>query len=331
MLSRHFLRAKALQTIYAGVCNQISSADELVKAFDHNVMRLNDLGLYQLSTLSQFTFTAERIMEVEMQKFNPQQKELDYLKRIADNKFISRLESGFEFKQQMNRLSIDWSNHFDIFRKILTQLKTSQQYQDYAAISDPTFDDDRNLAIQVFKIMMNDNALRSIIFERDLLWEDDFDQVAQYVYMLLKECTEENTNEASPCPQIYDSRNEKDANDFKFARKLTIDTYNHIDDVESMIKKHLQNWDFDRVALMDVLLINMAVTEFTCCPSIPERVTVDEYIELSKEFSTEKSKLFINGILDKMLIELRVAGKVVKNERGMYDPAIDGDVPPEDN
>ena len=322
MLSRHFLRAKALQTIYAGVCNQISSADELVKAFDHNVMRLNDLGLYQLSTLSQFTFTAERIMEVEMQKFNPQQKELDYLKRIADNKFISRLESGFEFKQQMNRLSIDWSNHFDIFRKILTQLKTSQQYQDYAAISDPTFDDDRNLAIQVFKIMMNDNALRSIIFERDLLWEDDFDQVAQYVYMLLKECTEENTNEASPCPQIYDSRNEKDANDFKFARKLTIDTYNHIDDVESMIKKHLQNWDFDRVALMDVLLINMAVTEFTCCPSIPERVTVDEYIELSKEFSTERSKLFINGILDKFIIELRSAGRINKSGRGLIDPTM---------
>ena len=133
---------------------------------------------------------------------------------------------------------------------------------------------------------------------------------------------EENTNEASPCPQIYDSRNEKDANDFKFARKLTIDTYNHIDDVESMIKKHLQNWDFDRVALMDVLLINMAVTEFTCCPSIPERVTVDEYIELSKEFSTERSKLFINGILDKFIIELRSAGRINKSGRGLIDPTM---------
>ena len=116
---------------------------------------------------------------------------------------------------------------------------------------------------------------------------------------------------------------EKDSNDFNFARQLIIDTFRNLDDNEQLIRKHLQNWDLERVAQMDILLINMAVTEFTCCPSIPERVTVDEYIELSKEFSTEKSKLFINGILDKMLIELRVAGKIQKDERGMYDPTLE--------
>ena len=176
--------------------------------------------------------------------------------------------------------------------------------------------------------LLNDSTLRDIIFERDLLWEDDFDQVAQYVYMMMKELDEENTNEATPCPLVYDKRNEKDRNDYNFARELVATTYANIDNVEPMIRKHLQNWELERVAVMDILLINMAVAEFTSCPSIPERVTVDEYIELSKEFSTEKSKLFINGILDKLLIELRVAGKVVKNERGMYDPAIDGDTPP---
>jgi N utilization substance protein B len=133
------------------------------------------------------------------------------------------------------------------------------------------------------------------------------------------------------CPLVYDSRNEKDENAYSFARNLAVETFKHIDDVEPMIRKHLQNWDFDRVALMDILLINMAVTEFTSCPSIPERVTVDEYIELSKEFSTEKSKLFINGILDKILIELRVAGRINKDERGLYDPDIDGPNPPDEN
>ena len=130
-------------------------------------------------------------------------------------------------------------------------------------------------------------------------------------------------DEAMKCPQVFEARNEKDLNDYDFARKLIVDTFNHIDDVEPMIRKHLQNWELERVALMDILLINMAVTEFTCCPSIPERVTVDEYIELAKEFSTEKSKLFINGILDKMLIELRVAGKIEKDERGLYDPTLE--------
>lgn len=323
MLSRHFLRAKALQTIYAGVTGEAKNDDELLKMFDFNVGRLNDLGLMQMSTLGQLTFTAERIYENEKQKFNPNARELELLHRWAQNSFVSRLESGFEYRQAMNRMKTDWGNHFDIFRKVLNAFKSSRPFLNYIDNASPTFDDDKTIAVTAFKFLMNDETLREIIFDKDLLWEDDFDQVAQYVYMLLKEPKEEEMDEAMRCPQVFDSRNEKERNDVDFARQLLVDTYRHLDDVEPLIRKHLQNWELERVAMMDILLINMAVTEFTCCPSIPERVTVDEYIELSKEFSTEKSKLFINGILDKILIELRVAGKVVKDERGMFDPTLD--------
>ena len=325
MLSRHFLRAKALQTIYAGVTAQTTSEEELLKMFDYNVSRLNDLGLLQLSCLPQLTFTAERIYENETQKFNPNPTELELLHRWANNSFVDKLSQGFEYRQIVNRMKIDWSNHFDVFRKIMNAFKISRQYLDFIAIAHPSFDDERAIAVTAFKYLMNDDTLREIIFDRDLLWEDDFDQIAQYVLMLLKEQDEKAMDEAMRCPQVFDSRNEKDVSDYNFARKLISDTYRHLDDNEPLIRKHLQNWDLERVAQMDILLINMAVTEFTCCPSIPERVTVDEYIELSKEFSTEKSKLFINGILDKMLIELRVAGKIEKDERGMYDPTIDED------
>lgn len=331
MLSRHFLRAKALQSLYAGTVDRKATEQDILRIFDYNVGRLNDLGLTQMSTLDYFAFTAERVLESEQQKFNPSKKEIDALTLIANNSFINRLVSGFEFKQQVKRLNIDWSNYFDVFRKILNSYKSSRNFTVYASEKSHTFDEDKNIAVIAFKHLMNDDTLRDIIFDRDLLWEDDFDQVAQYVFMLLKEITDENANEAMACPQVFDSRSQKDSNDYNFARQLTVDTFRHLDDVEPLIRKHLQNWDLDRVATMDIILINMAVTEFTCCPSIPERVTVDEYIELSKEFSTEKSKLFINGILDKILIELRVAGRVNKNDRGMYDPEIDGDVPPEDN
>ena len=86
-----------------------------------------------------------------------------------------------------------------------------------------------------------------------------------------------------------------------------------------MIKARLQGWEFERVALMDILLIDMAVAEFIACPSIPEKVTIDEYIELSKEFSSERSKLFINGILDKLVLELRSQGKIKKSGRGLLN------------
>lgn len=308
-----------------------ATEQDILKSFDYNVTRLNDLGLTQISTLEYLTFTAERVLEAENQKFSPSKKEIDTLTKIANNSFVSKLINGFEYKQQINRLHIDWSNYFDVFRKILNSFKSSRAFIEYSADPMPGFDDDKNIAVIAFKFLMNDDTLRDIIFERDLLWEDDFDQVAQYVFMLMKELTEEGTNEATRCPQVFDSRNQKDCNDYNFARQLAVDTFKHLDDVEPLIRKHLMNWELDRVAIMDIILINMAVTEFTCCPSIPERVTVDEYIELSKEFSTEKSKLFINGILDKILIELRVAGRIQKNDRGMYDPEIDGNVPPEEN
>ncbi len=320
MLSRHFLRAKALQSIYAGVTGDVKDSEEIAKLFDYNVRRLNDLGVIQLSTLGQLTFTAHRIAETSMQKFNPAEGEKNPSFRFVENKFIEGLEKSAEYKQQLNRLKIDWSDNFDIFRKVFNTMKNTQQYKDYMEAEECNFEDDKAFTLLAFKCLMNEETLRDIIFERELLWEDDFDQVAQYNFMMMKEIGFTQIGEYLPCPMVYDERNEKDLNDYEFARKLAVETFKHIDDTEPLIRKHLQNWEMDRVALMDVLLINMAVEEFTGCPSIPERVTVDEYIELSKEFSTEKSKLFINGILDKILIELRAAGKIEKDSRGLYDP-----------
>ncbi len=325
MLSRHFLRAKVLQTIYAGVSGDTAKTQDLVKMFDYNIDKLNDLGVMILSMLPQITWTEDRVMEAAQQKFRPSEEERRASRKLADNMFISRIESGFEYRKYTDRMHIDWSNHYDTFRKLLASVKESKLYKEYMQTDDRTFEEDKDFALALFRFSVNDKTLREIIFDNDLLWEDDFDQIAQYVFMMLKELNEDNLNEATPCVLVYDSRNEKERIDVDFARQLIVDTYNNIEDTETLFRKHLQIWDMERVAMMDIMLINMAVTEFTCCPSIPERVTVDEYIELSKEFSTDKSKLFINGILDKILIELRVAGRVQKDERGLYDPTVEGE------
>ena len=323
MLSRHFLRAKALQAIYAGVTSKTTDVEEVVKMFEYNVQRLNNLGLLQLSTLPQLAFVAERNMEAASQKFNPTEAEKNPSRNFVDNKIINGINEGFEYRSLCDKMHIDWSNNPDIFRKIYNALKSTKGFEAYIKSTNPSFEEDKNIALNAFKALMNEDTLRDLIADKDLLWDDDFDQIAQYVYMLVKDIKEEEINEAMYCPQVFDNRNEKDRADYNFALHLAKETMLHIDDNESLIRRHLQNWDMERVALMDILLINMAITEFTCCPSIPERVTVDEYIELSKEFSTEKSKLFVNGILDKILIELRVAGKIEKDERGLYDPELE--------
>jgi N utilization substance protein B len=118
---------------------------------------------------------------------------------------------------------------------------------------------------------------------------------------------------------MFYKRVEKGEADVVFSRHLLRETLEHRTESDELIKSRLQGWEFERVALMDILLVNMAIAEVTGCPSIPEKVTIDEYIELSKEFSSDRSRLFINGILDKLVLELRKQGKINKSGRGLVE------------
>lgn len=321
MLSRHFLRAKALQSVYAYRTSDNKNLVNGENLFKMNIGRLNDLGILQLSTLLEMVRLAEQILEDGQRKYMPTEEEKNPSRRFVENEFIARLAANYEMQKYQERMKIDWSLQSEAFRKLYAKFRETDLFREYMA-AEPTFEGDRKLAMDLYRCLMNDEAIVDAFASKELLWDDDFDQVAQYNFMMMKAIDAELMDEGMHIPLMHDERNEKDMEDYDFALQLFLNTVKHIDENEPIIRKHLQNWEFERVALMDVLLINMAITEFTTCPSIPERVTVDEYIELSKEFSTEKSKLFINGILDKILIELKVAGRVNKSGRGLYDPDL---------
>ena len=229
------------------------------------------------------------------------------------------MEDNFELKKHREAWSGCWETHSGLVREAFVDFRKMAEYKRYVSLDTVDYEKDKEFAILLFRYLMNREALIAVVSERSLLWEDDFDQVAQYNFMMLKTLTEENFDEAMTWPVMYDKRVEKDEADMDFARQLLRDTMACREESEELIKSHLQGWEFDRVSKMDILLINMAVAEFTGCPSIPEKVTVDEYIELSKEFSSERSKLFINGILDKLVIELRSKGRIKKSGRGLME------------
>lgn len=320
MLSRHFLRSKVLQAVYA--CQVDPVAESTIRFnFQKTLLRLNDLGVWQLSTLLEFQHAAELFLEEAAQKFKPTQEDLNPSQRLPNNRLLAVLNDNFAYRKQCDRLKINWSDAQDVFRRLFVTVRGSQVYRDYVN-SDDTFENDQLFVMQIFKLLMNDDALRDRLYRRDLLWEDDFDQVAQYNFMLLRSI-DASFNEASPMLLMHDENNPADVEGMEFACHLLAETLRNRQEGEDLIKSHLKGWEFDRIAQMDVLLITMAVSELMGCPSIPERVTVDEYIELSKEFSTDRSKLFINGILDKLIVELRAAGRIQKSGRGLYDPDFD--------
>ena len=305
-----------LQAVYA---SHIEHKDIVTtsKAFEYHIGRLNELGILQVALLPRIVKVADEILEGGKHKFLATDEELNPNTQLLDNKYLIRLANNFELKQYMAKWDGCWDTNEDLVRDAFLEFRKHKVYTDYLAIENPTFEQDKELAILLFRYLMNREALTAMLAQRSLLWEDDYEQIAQYNFMMLKTLTEENLTEEMMWPLMYDKRNTIEEEAMDFARTLLRQTLAMREESEALTKRFLQGWEFERVAAMDILLINMAVAELTSCPSIPERVTVDEYIELSKEFSTERSRLFINGILDKMVAELRSQGKINKAGRGL--------------
>mgnify|MGYP003548735721 CR=1 FL=1 len=189
------------------------------------------------------------------------------------------------------------------------------------AVEKVDFDQDKAIVLSLFKHLMNYDPLVDVFYDRNLFWEDDFYQIAQYNYGLLKSFDEE-FSAASVFPRVFDKRNEQEVEACDFASVLLKKTILSFNENTEIIKQNLKEWEYERVALMDILIIKMAITELVTFSSIPEKVTINECIELSKEYSTDKSKLFVNGILDKIYNELRSQGKIKKSGRGLIDESL---------
>ena len=322
MLSRHFLRSKVLQELYA---SQLEGKDAIQAGndFEYHVCKLNELGVLQVSLMTKVFEVAEVVIEEGRRKFRPTDAEKSPNRKFLANEFLRRMADNFELKQFTEKWGGCWETHSDLVREAFIEFRKTDVYCRYLSHDDSDFAQDKELAIMLFRFLMNRESVVAAMAERSLLWEDDFEQIAQYNFMMLKTLDEQTFDEAMQWPLMYDKRVEKDEADMEFARQLLRETLLHREEADEMIKARLQGWEFERVALMDVLLINMGIAEFVTFPSIPEKVTVDEYIELSKEFSSERSKLFINGILDKLVLELRSQGKIKKSGRGLLNESGD--------
>ncbi len=321
MLSRHFLRSKVLQSLYAYTISESDDLNVIEKNFFHNIERLNDLGITQLSTLLYFFDFSKKSMEEAKAKFRPSKEEINPNMRFVENKFLIELSNNYELKKNIEQLKVNWANHNDFFRTLYNTFRATENYKKYMAADEVDFKADKDIVLYLFKHIMSYEALADVFYERNLFWEDDFYQIAQHNYNILKGF-DETFSTASEFPLIYDKRNEQEVEACDFAAVLLKKTILSFDESTKIIKHNLKEWEYERVAIMDILIIKMAITELVTFPSIPEKVTINECIELSKEYSTDKSKLFINGILDKIYNELRSQGRIRKSGRGLIDESL---------
>lgn len=290
--------------------------------FEYHIGRLNELGVVQVALMTRMVEVGAQVIEEGKKKFRPTAEEKAPNRKFLSNDFLRRMADNFELKKYSEQWAEVWQVHEDLVREAFIDFRQQKIYGDYLSFPESDFKTDKEMAINMFRYLMNREPLVAAISERSLLWEDDFEQIAQYNFMMLKTLDEQHFDEAMPWPVMYDRRQEKDEADMQFARDLLRASMEHREESDELVRARLQGWEFERVALIDILLINMAVAELTTCSSIPEKVTVDEYIELSKEFSTERSRLFINGILDKLILHLRSQGRIHKSGRGLLEESL---------
>jgi len=308
MLSRRHIRLKVMQSLYAYLStkeNEIPKAERaMLKHFDEVV----ELKLVIIALLVELVKYASNFYQEGKKKHLPTDADLHPNRRFVDNAIITSIRNDDELMNRVSKVSGIWlKNDLDIVRKLFVELHKSELYKKYTTSDNESIEFDKKFIIDAMNDCILKNELVHHIFEeRSIYWIDDLPFVATIIFGSIKDDTSLNPN------GVF-----KDVSDRDFALKLFRNTINNNEEYEQIIVKFAINWDLDRIAIMDQLFLKMAFAEILSMSELPVKVTMNEYIEIAKYYSTSKSKLFVNGLLDNFVKTYSKDGKIKKVGRGL--------------
>jgi N utilization substance protein B len=315
MLNRRHLRIKVLQALYAyfqsDEDNYVRTEKELLSA----VERMYDLYIYLLLTFSEIKDFAEARIADNKKKIRPSKDDLAPNLKFVSSQVIASLEENKTLRTLSEQRKVNWigDEHKEMFRKMFLQIRDSETYLAYMNNGESGFEEDKLFAMELFKVeIANSELLYNFFEEKSIYWLDDIDLVCSMVLKTIKAAQE---NEKIDIMPLY----KKDDDEQEFIKILLRKTISMDKENEQLIDELTDNWELDRIAKMDVILMKMAITELQIFSNIPTKVTLNEYIEISKFYSTPKSNGFINGILDKAIDRLKSEKKLTKIGRGLID------------
>lgn len=307
MLNRRHLRVKVLQSLYAffqsGNDDLASGEKELL----FGIGKIYDLYLFQFSLLSELMHQAARQLEENRSKRLPTDQDLNPSTRLVDNACLNLIASDQALRSACNSGSVSWNNDLELVRKLLHHIQQQAYYRDYLETEYVSFVEDAAFVLKMIKKdLMHFELLHYFYEEKSIYWLDDWELVNKMLIKTLLLAGEQG--KGLPLLDLF-----KEDEDREFAIELFRLTILNHDNLDGIIAAKTQNWDIERIALMDVIIMKMALTEILKFPGIPVKVSLNEYIELSKMYSTPKSKVFINGVLDKLVAEFVAENKINKS------------------
>jgi N utilization substance protein B len=314
MLNRRHLRIKVLQSLYAYFQSEDKDYTVAERELFEAIDRIYDLYVYLLLTFAEVKLQAERRVEENKKKIRPKEEDLNPNLKFVSNRIIDQLERSESLRRASEDAKINWlgDENQEMFRKMFLTIRDSETYFEHMENGAEGYEEDRAFAIDLFKNeIANFNLLFNFFEEKSIHWLDDIDLACSMVIKTIKGF-EADDNQVEIMPLYKDKDDEQE-----FVRSLFRETIRQNEENEALIDDLTSNWELDRIARMDVLLMKMAIAELKVFKSIPTKVTLNEYIEISKFYSTPKSNGFINGILDKAIARLEKDGVIVKIGRGL--------------
>jgi len=313
MLNRRHIRVKVMQTIYAYNGGEKQDFGKDQKFLLYSIDNMYNLYLLILSMFIEIQKKAEDQLEKVQQKHLATKEDKNPNRKFADNTVLKMIVNNQLLAEKIEKHKIrNWeldNEYIDIIYKAIT---SSKDYETYMKTRNNQFEEDKAFVIDVFtNIIATNEKLYDYIEDKNLTWLDDLPTINTTILKQLQKL-KPNASETHFVPKLY-----KDEDDREFALDLFKKTILNSDHLREEIIKKTVNWDSERIASVDYVLIQMAICELQHFPSIPVKVTINEYLELAKEYSTPKSSIFINGILDKLVKEYEVEGKLNKFGRGL--------------
>ena len=312
MLNRRHLRVKVLQSLYAFFQSGNTDLGAGEKELLFGIEKIYDLYLYQLSLLVELHRQEERILADNRNKHLPTREDLNPNTRFVDNQVLQILAGHEALAAQCRKRRIGWENEQELVRKLLGHIKQQHYYQRYMAQDEWGFQQDIEFVTRMVKKDVVDfELLHSYYEEKSIYWIDDWELVNMMLVKTLKGI-DPSENRGLLLMDLF-----KEEEDRVFARELFKRTILNHHELDGIISAKTQNWDLERIALMDIIIMKMALTEILKFREIPVKVSLNEYIEISKMYSTPKSKVFVNGVLDKLVEEFVRDNKINKHVKGL--------------
>lgn len=312
MLNRRHIRIKVMQTLYA---MQQNNSDQILsgeKFLTYSVENIRELYLLMLTSLTEIRKKEEEYISISKKKHLATYEERNPNTKFIDNRVLNLLENSTSISTKVEELAMkQWQIHDNYIQMLLEQIKNSDLYKNYMSGEQSSFEEDKNFVIDIFtQIIAPDEKIYSFLEDSKLTWLDDLPLVNTLIQKQLRQVRESDK-------QFYVPRLYKDVEDKDFVTDLYRKTILNYKDLTIEFQDKTPNWDPERIAEIDTIILRMAICEFLKFSSIPVKVTINEYLEIAKEYSTPKSSIFINGILDNISKGYEKEGKLNKIGKGL--------------